>query len=81
MISGMRYIIFVFVAIIMFAEGKSQLGLDLLFLQKVFLDYLIPKDPGLVRVRRMDQAKSIEDTVVLDFVSIYLLLLKQDLHS
>lgn len=77
MVSNVRYIFFAFITIAMLAEGDSQLGLDLTFLQKVFLDYLVPKDPGLVSVRRMDRAMSTGSTVVLDFVSKMKLLLKQ----
>jgi len=51
--------------IITFSEGKSQ---DISFLVNGFLDFLFPKDPGLVKVRRMDRTEEMSDAKILDFV-------------
>lgn len=72
-----KYILFAFVIITMLKEGKSQWGLDLTFLQQIVVDFFFPKDPGIVRVRSMDQARGMGGTVVLDFVSTKKLSLKQ----
>lgn len=66
----MRYILFVFVIITVLKEGESQWGIDLTFLQQIVVDYIFPKDVGVVRVRRMNEAREIGGTKVLDFVSI-----------
>lgn len=74
MASDIKFILFAFVIITMFLEGEPQLQWqDASFFQQDLMNYLFPKNPGLVRVRRMDQAKQVtqtNDAVVLDFVSI-----------
>ncbi|XP_032674155.1 lipase 3-like [Odontomachus brunneus] len=66
----MRYIFFAFVIITILKEGESQWGIDLTFLQQAFLDYLFPKDLGIVRVRNMEEARNIGGTKVLDFIGM-----------
>ncbi|EFN89157.1 lipase 3 [Harpegnathos saltator] len=67
---GMRNVLFAFVVITILTEGESQLGVDFTFLQQVVVDYLFPKDPGLVRVRNMDQERGLGGTIVLDFIGL-----------
>jgi hypothetical protein len=66
----MKSIQFALILIMTFSVGKSQFWQDMLFLQDEFLNFVFPKDPGLVRVRRMDpiERMTISDKV-LDFVS------------
>ncbi|XP_014477144.1 PREDICTED: lipase 3-like [Dinoponera quadriceps] len=70
MVSNVRNIFFAFITITMLTEGESQLGFNLTFLQQVFLDYIFPKDPGIVRVRSMDQARGMGGAIVLDFIGM-----------
>jgi len=70
----MKFILFAFIIIIIFSEGKLQSWQNL-FLQD-FLNFFFPKEPGLVKVRRMDQIKGINDGKVLDFVSKKFFLIK-----
>ena len=63
----MKSMFLAFLIITTFSEGRSQV--IPLFLQNEFLNFLFPKDPGLVRVRRMDRAEEMNNGKVLDFVS------------
>ena len=38
-------------------------------LRKVLFNYLFPKDPGTVRVRRLEEVKTVNNVSILDFVS------------
>lgn len=70
--SNIKFVLFALVIITVFSQGEPQLWQDVPFFQQDLKDYLFPKDPGLVRVRRMDQAKQATrayDATVLDFVS------------
>ncbi|KYN32645.1 Lipase 3 [Trachymyrmex septentrionalis] len=69
MTSNIKFILFAFIIIMTFSEGKSQSWLNFL-LQNDFINFLFPKEPGLVRVRRMDRTKTIENAKILDFVGM-----------
>ncbi|XP_024883675.1 lipase 3-like isoform X1 [Temnothorax curvispinosus] len=64
----MKSMFFAFLIITTFSEGRSQV--IPLFLQNKFLNFLFPKDPGLVRVRRMDRAEEMNNGKVLDFIGL-----------
>jgi len=76
MTSDMKSILFAFIIIITFSEGKLQSWQNSSFLQNNFLNLFFPKELGLVKVRRMDQIKGINDAKVLDFVSKKFFLIK-----
>jgi len=76
MISDMKSILFALIINIIFLEGKLQSWPNKSFLQNNFLNFFFPKEPGLVKVRRMDQTKGMNDAKVLDFVSKKLFLIK-----
>ncbi|KYM76677.1 Lipase 3 [Atta colombica] len=69
MTSNIKFILFAFIIIMTFSEGKSQSWQNFL-LQNDFINFLFPKEPGLVRVRRMDRTKRIDNAKILDFVGI-----------
>ncbi|KAG5330574.1 LIP3 Lipase, partial [Acromyrmex charruanus] len=68
MTSNIKFILFAFI-IMTFSEGKSQSWQNFL-LQNDFISFLFPKEPGLVRVRRMDRTKRIDNAKILDFVGL-----------
>ncbi|TGZ48458.1 hypothetical protein DBV15_11536 [Temnothorax longispinosus] len=68
MTSGMKSMLLAFLIITTFLEERSQ-GIPL-FLQNKFLNFLFPKDPGLVRVRKIDQAERMDSGKVLDFIGL-----------
>jgi len=75
MTSYMKSILFMFIIIIIFSEGKLQSWQNL-FLQNNFLNFFFPKEPGSVKVRRMDRIKGMNDAKILDFVSKKFFLIK-----
>ncbi|KAL6256559.1 hypothetical protein P5V15_012668 [Pogonomyrmex californicus] len=58
-----------FVIIMTFSEGKSQFLQDM-FLEKNILNLVFPKDPGLIRVRKINQIEGMTDIRVLDFIGL-----------
>lgn len=70
----MKSILFALIIIIIFSEGKSQNIAS--FLTNECIHALFPKEPGIVKVRRMDQAERMDTSKVLDFVSKKLFLIK-----
>ncbi|KYQ53685.1 Lipase 3 [Trachymyrmex zeteki] len=69
MTSNIKSILFAFIIIMTFSEGKSQSRQNF-FLQNDFISFLFPKEPGLVRVRRMDRTERIDNAKILDFVGM-----------
>ncbi|XP_039304955.1 lipase 3 isoform X2 [Solenopsis invicta] len=66
-LTDMKSILFSLILIMIFSEEKSQ-GLSF---QDNFLNSLFPKDPGLVKVRRMNQTEKMTiNAKVLDFVGM-----------
>jgi len=76
MTPDMKSILFTFIIIITFSEEKLQFWQNLSFPQNNFLNIFFPKEPGLVKVRRMDQIKGMNDAKILDFVSKKFFLIK-----
>ncbi|XP_024886126.1 lipase 3-like [Temnothorax curvispinosus] len=64
----MKSTLLAFLIIMTFSKGRLQ-GISS-FLQNEFLKFLFPKDPGLVRVRRMDRAEEINSGKILDFIGL-----------
>jgi len=62
------------VTIAVLLEAKLNLLRDLeTFSQKAILDYMFPKDPGIVRVRKPEEVQTMLNNVTtLDFVSVRL---------
>ncbi|XP_039306595.1 lipase 3 isoform X2 [Solenopsis invicta] len=56
--------------LVTFSEGKSRFSQDMSFLQNQFLNILFPKDPGIVKVRRMNPTEGIMSNAVLDFIGM-----------
>ncbi|KAL0123903.1 hypothetical protein PUN28_006026 [Cardiocondyla obscurior] len=50
-----------------FAEKRSQ---TTSFFSKAILDFVFPKDPGLIKVRKMNQAERMNTAKVLDFIGL-----------
>jgi len=49
---------------------------ELVISPKQFLKFFFPKEPGLMKVRRMDRTKGMNDAKILDFVSKKFFLIK-----
>lgn len=50
-------------------EAKQNLWENLAFSRKAIINYLFPKDPGIVRVKDPEEMKTVNNVTVLDFVS------------
>lgn len=50
-------------------EAKLNLWENLAFSQKEIFNYLFPKDPGIVRVRKPEEIQTVNNVTTLDFVS------------
>ncbi|XP_025987780.2 lipase 3 [Solenopsis invicta] len=71
MTTNMKSILFALIIIMTFSEGKSQFWQDMSFLQDELLNLLFPKDPALIRVRRMDRTERMTiNAKVLDFIGL-----------
>ncbi|XP_011163180.2 lipase 3 [Solenopsis invicta] len=68
---NMKSILFAIIFITIFSSGKSNFWQDISFLQDEFLKLFFPKNPGLERVRRIDQTeRMIINAKVLDFIGM-----------
>lgn len=56
-----------FISIMIFSEGRSQ---DMSLLQSGVINSLFPKNPGLIRVRKLSQTERLSDGKVLDFIGL-----------
>jgi len=69
----MKRVFFILVTIVVLVEAKLNFLGDLAFSRKAILDYLFPKDPGIVRVRKPEEVQTLVNNVTtLDFVSVRL---------
>ncbi|XP_025996194.1 lipase 3 [Solenopsis invicta] len=66
----MKFILFALVIVMTFLEGKSLFWQDISFLYNKFLNFVIPKDFDLIRVRKIDPTKRINNAEVLDFIGL-----------
>ncbi|XP_011860688.1 PREDICTED: lipase 3-like isoform X2 [Vollenhovia emeryi] len=63
----MKNLCFLLITIITFLEGRSQ---NIPFLEKEFLKLFFPKDPGLMRVRKLDRTEEMDYGKILDFIGL-----------
>ncbi|XP_026829883.1 lipase 3 isoform X2 [Ooceraea biroi] len=68
MASVMKFVLFVFIIIMVFLEGESQLLQNVSFLENDLINFLFPKDPNLVKVRKLKEGMN--DATVLDFLGL-----------
>jgi len=67
----MKFVFFGFIIIMRFLGGESQLWQNMSFLQNDLMNFFFPKDPNLMKVRKLEKIReATSDAVVLDFVSI-----------
>lgn len=66
--SHVRFVYFIFLIITMIPERELQL-LDVPFLYEKLISFIFPKEPGIVRVRKMEENNELKGEPVLDFVS------------
>lgn len=65
-----KLVCIVFMLTIILLEAKVYLWRELAFTRKAIIDYLFPKDPGIVRVRNPDEVRTeVNNVTTLDFVS------------
>ncbi|KAL6256294.1 hypothetical protein P5V15_012410 [Pogonomyrmex californicus] len=69
-ISNIKSILLAFVIIMTFSEGKSQFLQDMSFFGENILNLLFPKNPDLIRVRKINQIEGMIDIRVLDFIGL-----------
>ncbi|XP_012224571.1 lipase 3-like [Linepithema humile] len=69
MILDMKSVLFAYCVITIFAEGESQFWQGTSFPQNDLINFLFPKDPNLVKVRKIEQTSGSE-AVVLDFIGL-----------
>jgi len=68
---NMKLVFFILATIVVLLEAKLNFLRDLAFSRKTILDYLFPKDPGIVRVRKPEEVRTLVNNVTtLDFVSV-----------
>lgn len=65
----LQSVFFAFVIVTIFSEGEPQSWQGTFSPQNDLINFLFPKNPNLVKVRKMEQISG-SDAVVLDFVSI-----------
>ncbi|XP_018305040.1 gastric triacylglycerol lipase-like [Mycetomoellerius zeteki] len=68
----MKLVSFIFLLTIILLEVKLCLWEDLAFFQKVILNYLFPKDLNIVRVRKLEEVKTVfqNNIMILDFIGL-----------
>ncbi|KAG5324849.1 LIP1 Lipase, partial [Pseudoatta argentina] len=54
----------------MFLKARVHVREDLASLRKVLFNYLFPKDPGTIRVRRLEEVKTVNNVSILDFIGL-----------
>ncbi|XP_011637992.1 lipase 3-like isoform X1 [Pogonomyrmex barbatus] len=70
-VSDMKSILFAFVIIMFaFSERKSQFLQDKSFLEENILNFFFPKDPGLIKVRKINKIEGVTDIRILDFIGL-----------
>jgi len=74
----MRFVCFVVLLTAILSEAKLNIWYDFFSLQQAMIDFIFPKDPDIVRVRNVEQARATNKVTTLDFVSAIFLL---DFHS
>jgi len=62
----------VFMLTAVLLEAKLNLWENFAFSQKTIFNYLFPKDPGIIRVRKPEQIQTANNVTTLDFVSMRL---------
>ncbi|XP_018376591.1 PREDICTED: lipase 3-like isoform X2 [Trachymyrmex cornetzi] len=67
---GMKLVFIIFMLTAVLLEAKLNLWENLAFSQKVIFNYLFPKDPGIVRVRKPEQIQTANNVTTLDFVGL-----------
>ncbi|KAG5318972.1 LIP3 Lipase, partial [Pseudoatta argentina] len=70
MIMGIKLVFIVFMLTVVILEAKLNLWENLAFPQKVIFNYLFPKDPGIVRVRKPEQIQTANNVTTLDFAGL-----------
>ncbi|XP_011706371.1 PREDICTED: lipase member M-like, partial [Wasmannia auropunctata] len=66
----MKLISFIFMLTIMSLEGQVNFMGDLEFFRKAIVKYVFPKDPGIVRVRKPEETKTVNNVTTLDFIGL-----------
>jgi len=70
MTMGMKFASFVFIFTVMLLEPKLNVHGQSISIQKLILNYIFPKDPDIVRVRKPEDIRTTMNNVTtLDFVS------------
>ena len=70
MTMGMKFASFVLIFTVMLLEPKLNVHGQSISIQKLILNYIFPKDPDIVRVRKPEDIRTTMNNVTtLDFVS------------
>ena len=69
----MKFVFFILMFTVMLVQARLNFWKDLMFPQKAIINYLFPKDPGIVRVRKPEEIKTaVNNVTTMDFVSMIL---------
>ncbi|XP_018405978.1 PREDICTED: lipase 1-like [Cyphomyrmex costatus] len=61
---------FVILLTVVLLEASLHVREDLVSFRKILFNYLFPKDPGIVRVRKLEQVKTVSNVTTLDFIGL-----------
>ncbi|XP_018305084.1 gastric triacylglycerol lipase-like isoform X1 [Mycetomoellerius zeteki] len=67
---GMKLVFIILMLTAVLLEAKLNLWENLAFSQKEIFNYLFPKDPGIVRVRKPEEIQTVNNVTTLDFVGL-----------
>ncbi|KAG5329383.1 LIP3 Lipase, partial [Acromyrmex heyeri] len=68
---GMKFVIFILMLTVVLVQARLNFWKDLMFSQKAIINYLFPKDPGIVRVRKPEEVKTaVNNVTTMDFIGL-----------
>lgn len=66
---SIKLVSFILMLTVVLSEAKLNVWESLAFSRKAIINYIFPKDPGIVRVRNSEEMKTMKEVTTLDFVS------------
>ncbi|KAG5326613.1 LIPK Lipase, partial [Pseudoatta argentina] len=68
---GMKFVIFILMLTVVLVQARLNFWKDLMFSQKAIINYLFPKDPGIVRVRKPEEVETaVNNVTTMDFIGL-----------
>ncbi|XP_018395682.1 PREDICTED: lipase 3-like [Cyphomyrmex costatus] len=66
----MKFIFFILMLSVVLLEAKQTFWEDLALFPRAIIRYLFPKDPGIVRVRKLEEVETVKNVTTLDFIGL-----------